>query len=387
MGLVGRLEDLALPDIFQILNLSKKTGKLTLTRREGSGMIIFKEGRIIYAASDSVRDTLGNILICQKHLTENSLMAALELQHRSPEGKRLGTILVEKGFITPELLEQAIRQQIEQVIFEFLTWKTGFFKFDIMDIATEDAIEVDAKDFLLDGGMDPEHLLLEGVRRLDEQEEAAKKGRPAAEVSPPPTPKPPAPEPAKPAPPPRPEQPIPTGPRRAHANLKALLKEVQSPSFTGEITLSIMRYAADVVTRGVLLVLRKDGISGLGQFGVELASGSPDQVVRSIKIPLNEDSLLKTVIDTKNAFQGEVPAGKWNRHLLDLLGGSTPKEAILIPMIVAGKVVVIFYGDDAGTGRPVGDVEGLEFLMAQASLAMEKSVLEKRLQSLEGKTS
>ena len=168
MGLVGQLEDLALPDIFQILSLSRKTGRLTLTRREGSGMIIFKEGLVIYAASDSVRDTLGNILVCQRHLTENALMAALEIQHSSPNGKRLGIILVEKGFVTPEVLEHAVRHQIERVIFDFLTWEAGFFKFDILDIKNEEDFQVDTKDFLFKAGINPQYLVLEGMRRLDE---------------------------------------------------------------------------------------------------------------------------------------------------------------------------------------------------------------------------
>ena len=131
MGLVGRLEDLALPDIFHIISLTRKTGKLTLTRREGTGVVIFKNGEVIYAASDSVRDTLGNILVCQKLITESILTAALEAQHRSPTGKRLGTLLVEKGYLTKETLEKVVRQQIEKVIYEFLSWKNGFFKFDV----------------------------------------------------------------------------------------------------------------------------------------------------------------------------------------------------------------------------------------------------------------
>ena len=73
MGLSGKLEHLGLPDVFQILHLSKKSGRLLLTRREGAGMIIFREGQIIYAASDSVRDTLGNILVSEKALTEEQL--------------------------------------------------------------------------------------------------------------------------------------------------------------------------------------------------------------------------------------------------------------------------------------------------------------------------
>ncbi len=109
MGLVGRLEDLGLPDIFQIISLTKKTGKLTLTRREGTGVIIFRDGQIIYASSDSTRETLGNILVSQKLITESTLIAAMEVQHRSPTGKRLGTLLVDKGYLTEETLEKVIR--------------------------------------------------------------------------------------------------------------------------------------------------------------------------------------------------------------------------------------------------------------------------------------
>jgi hypothetical protein len=56
MSLVGRLEDLALPDIFQIISLSKKTGTLIVRSRKGTGMVVFLNGQVIQAASDSIRD-------------------------------------------------------------------------------------------------------------------------------------------------------------------------------------------------------------------------------------------------------------------------------------------------------------------------------------------
>lgn len=102
MSMVGRREDLALPDVLQIL----------------------------YAASDSVWETLGNILLCQKHLPEPTLTAALEAQHRSPDSPLLGAPLVERGDITREVLERCVRQQIEGVIFEFRTWQEGFCTFE-----------------------------------------------------------------------------------------------------------------------------------------------------------------------------------------------------------------------------------------------------------------
>ena len=393
MGLVGRLEDLALPDIFQILSLSKKTGKLTITRREGTGVIVFKNGQIIYAASDSVRDTLGNILVCQKLITESTLMAALEAQHRSPDGKRLGAILVEMGYLTKETLEKVIRQQIEKVIYEFLTWKSGFFKFELMDVPDGDEVEVDAKDFLLKAGLSAEYLVLEGLRKLDELERERKLARDQAEVqgcrgaeviSPAPlllrssvsSLSSPVSSPAQKAPQPSPG-------KQTLSTLKAVLSEIRSPSFTGEITLTIMRYAAEIVNRGVLFVLRKDGIAGMGQFGIDLRGASADERVRNIKIPLDQPSVLAEVIETRQTSRGKLQKTFWNDYLVEQLGGSVPEEVVAVPMIVSGTVVVIFYGDNLPKDQPIGEIDGLELLMIQAGLAMEKSLLEMKIKNFE----
>ncbi|MCI0484684.1 MAG: DUF4388 domain-containing protein, partial [candidate division NC10 bacterium] len=78
MGFAGRFE-LSVPDILQILSLGKKTGKLRLSRLGNAGEILFKNGKVIYATCDATRSTLGQLLISQKHLTEDALMDALEL--------------------------------------------------------------------------------------------------------------------------------------------------------------------------------------------------------------------------------------------------------------------------------------------------------------------
>ncbi len=98
MSLVGRLEDLALPDIFQIISLSKKTGTLIVRSRKGTGMVVFKSGQVIQAASDSIRDSLGNILVSQGMLDEASLSRALALQKQKSDTP-LGMILVEIGAV------------------------------------------------------------------------------------------------------------------------------------------------------------------------------------------------------------------------------------------------------------------------------------------------
>ncbi|MBI4392047.1 MAG: DUF4388 domain-containing protein [candidate division NC10 bacterium] len=356
MGLSGRLEQLGLPDVFQILHLSKKSGRLALTRREGAGMIIFRHGQILYAASDSVRDTLGNILVTQKALTEQQLLTALEEHHSGPEGKRLGTILVERGWITQEVLERAVREQIERVIHEFLTWETGFFRFEPLELADEGEITVDVQDFLLRSGLNPENVLLDGLKLLGERRKGG-------------------------------ERPTAPGGRAGEApavnltSLKQLLLEMRSPACTGEVSLMVLRYAAQHLRRGVLLMVRRDALTGLSQFGLSLPEGSPDERVRDLRVPLDAPSLLKDVVESQASFVGPIPKGKVHQRFLKQIGGLTPVDAVVVPMLVNGRVVVVFYGDNAPEKRPVGPADGLEVVMAQAGLTMEKNLLERKMQA------
>ncbi len=535
MGFAGRFE-LTVPDILQILSLSRKTGKLTLSRLENSAELLFKNGMVIFAACDSTRHTLSNILISQKHLTESALMAALELQHLSSDNKRLGAILIEKGIITHRVLQEALRYQIEQVISELLTWENGFFRFDMLEIATDEGVAIDVGELLGKAGMRPGLLFLDGTHRLDDRREAEMprpepveaarpepldpaRGKPVegrveerierprprpevladliegqwqgerppwikSEALPSPTPDPtltirmveitPRPEPverARPepldpardkpfdsargkpveeprslAPEPRPRPELVEGPPRSAPEVPfppapAVIVRTPAPSvptastlpsrtspavpaaetpqgvtraakeqqippsaapsgtrpegplldfepsrITDEIMLSspiapwvlVMHLAADVVSRGVLLFVRNDGITGHDQFGVGGVRESGDERIINIKIPWNEPSILAATIHARTSYRGKIGPGKWNDYFMGQLGGQRPNEALIIPIIVAGKVVAIFYGDDAGTGTPLGDVQRLQALIGQTFSAVEASILEKR---------
>ena len=188
MSLVGRLEDLALPDIFQIISLSKKTGTLVVRSRKGTGMVVFKSGQVIQAGSDTIRDSLGNILISQGLIAQADLTSALAAQKASPD-KHLGMLLVEIGATTPKVIEDVVRQQIEEIISDLLAWEEGFFNFELGEIAPKDTIEVNTQDFLLKAGISAEYLLMESTRLLDEKrKDKSRKGGPAA--APKPAPKP-----------------------------------------------------------------------------------------------------------------------------------------------------------------------------------------------------
>src|SRR5204862_5718123 len=69
-------------------------------------------------------------------------------------------ILVSLGAITPRELQRQIRFQIEEVVFELMSWQEGYFSFTegtLTDLPTEAIVRIPT-----------EALLMEGARRIDE---------------------------------------------------------------------------------------------------------------------------------------------------------------------------------------------------------------------------
>ena len=375
MSLVGRLEDLALPDIFQIISLSKKTGTLIVRSRKGTGMVVFKNGQVIQAANDGVRDSLGNILVSQGMLNEAALSQALAQQKKFPD-KPLGMILVEMGSVPAQTLETVIRKQIEEIIYDLLSWEEGFFNFELGETAPKDKIEIDTQEFLLKSGLNAEYLLMEGTRILDEK----RKDMPKQAASPAPPVHHESYEPAKEEFRERIEK---EEPRKEITILKSMFDELRFPTATSEVTLLILRYASEFVNRAVLFMVKKDEVRGLGQFGIELKGASPDQVVRNIKIPLNKPSLFSSVLETRRGCHGPIEANEANTYLANELGGAMPESIMAIPLVVNGKVALIVYGDNLPERKPLGGMDTLEIFMNQAGMALEKALLQNRLTELQ----
>lgn len=374
MSFVGRLEDLALAEILQMLAVSGKTGKLVLTRRDGEGLLVFKDGKIIYAASNSAREAFGNILVCRHLVSEEALTDALKRQHRSREEKRLGTILVEMGAVSATQLEEVLRAQTEKVVHELLEWRGGFFKFDALDIPERGEVAVDARDFIMEGGLTAEQLAYSASQRAAQKEADAVEFDFGSEA---------------PSAPPSGSSPAlitDDGQAPTLATLKSLMAELRSPTFTGELTSRLLHFAATLVRRAVFFSLGRDGIRGMGQVGVEVDGRPGDDSVRSIRIPLDEPSVLADVVERRETFRGQMGYNKSDDLLIQHLGGEAPFEVVVVPMLVNGQVVGLLYGDNPVADGPIGSVDGLELLMLEAGLAMEKTALEIRLRSLQERT-
>jgi hypothetical protein len=158
--LQGNLSEFSLPNVFQLVKMSAKTGALSIQREKESGKIFFKEGLIYFAFCQPSTMPLGERLVKAGHITSKQLKQALVEQSQSNKKGRIGQILLEHGYIDRPTLESAVRAQIEDATFNFFGWNEGEFSFEA-DEKIDDDILVE---------MNVESVIMEGVRRLDEWE-------------------------------------------------------------------------------------------------------------------------------------------------------------------------------------------------------------------------
>jgi tetratricopeptide (TPR) repeat protein len=160
MAIEGPLKELSIQDVLQLLDLAHKTGVLTIRSEtlDDEAIVHFSKGAIVFAVRRRSTRRLGQMLIRAGRLTQRELDSALELQRRDPT-RRLAEILLEMGSITEEELEKQLRFQMEETIYEVMSWSEGYFKF-------EERAEV-AQHRLL-ARVRVESLLMEGARRIDE---------------------------------------------------------------------------------------------------------------------------------------------------------------------------------------------------------------------------
>jgi CheY-like chemotaxis protein len=169
MSLVGNLEDLGLGDILQIVSLSRKSGILTLQSLNREGTIYFLNGQVIRAMSSVFPENLGHLLLQRNLVDGPTLKKALRMQRESEGKVRIGEVLTRHFGISVDEIDGIVREQIEKTVYNFFGWSEGTFSFELGDSGELATSRLDPLQFMLDQGLNPQWLAMEGSRILDEK--------------------------------------------------------------------------------------------------------------------------------------------------------------------------------------------------------------------------
>ena len=169
MSLVGNLEDLGLGEILQIVSLSRKSGVLQLNSLDREGRVIFHDGQVIRASASTFPENIGDLVIRAGMVDIVTLKKALVIQHERDDGRRIGDILVSDFGVDREAIDTVVREQVEKIVYSFFSWDEGAFSFELGDPGELASTTLNPLQFMLDSGLNPQWLAMEGSRILDEK--------------------------------------------------------------------------------------------------------------------------------------------------------------------------------------------------------------------------
>jgi hypothetical protein len=123
----GDLARTPLPEVLGTIERYSAPGTIECRRGREAKNIFIDGGRIIWATSNSLADSLGCRLVEQGKIPRESLDESV--RRLRAEGKRQGAILVDMNLLEPKELFVAVREQVQAIVWSIFEWSEGEVQF------------------------------------------------------------------------------------------------------------------------------------------------------------------------------------------------------------------------------------------------------------------
>jgi hypothetical protein len=109
-----------------------------------------------------------------------------------------------------------------------------------------------------------------------------------------------------------------------------------------------------------------------------MRNNRPIAGMKDLQISLSSPSVLKVVTEGKSFYLGAIPDSTGNSLIISGMGGDTPSSALLVPMMLMGRVVSIVYVE--GGKEPLANrLADLQKLVGKVSMAFEILILKNKI--------
>ena len=160
VALQGSLGVFKLPDVLTFFNSVKKTGMLTISNEGREAYVFCREGAVVYAASNQESLRLATLLLRRRYISKEQADTIDDLMLHS--GGRFGDVAVKHGVVSAQHLDEYLKIQVAEVLYDAFLWKDGAFAFYEGFDLPSDAVTI---------SVDLPNLIMEGARRIQEWEE------------------------------------------------------------------------------------------------------------------------------------------------------------------------------------------------------------------------
>jgi len=161
MALKGNLRDFSITQLLNLIHIARKTGTLFVEGASEKALLSFKEGKLAFAQVGQEDTRLASILYKGKKLSA-AQHNAIQTRAGNMSDKELGLLLINARIVSQQDIINCIQQNCLNVVNRIFSWGEGLFRFDNDSLPGDDRILV---------RINLENIILEGSRRLKEQEQ------------------------------------------------------------------------------------------------------------------------------------------------------------------------------------------------------------------------
>ena len=155
MANVGSLARVALPEILKRIALNELSGSLEAMSGKTARTIYFDRGFVVFTASTSKQDRLGQCLLDAGRLTEHELELAARLM--SSRRRRIGQAIVAAGLLTEDELGRELACQARRIATAIYAQKKGMYRFEQQECPIPMELRLSLSMY---------RLQLEGIRKM-----------------------------------------------------------------------------------------------------------------------------------------------------------------------------------------------------------------------------
>lgn len=152
----GYLRNYRLSSMLVYLNRNRVTGTLAITSQGIIKRVFLQKGTAVFASSNYEDDRLGEMLVKVGLITMQQYDEAVK--QRAVTHKRVGSILVELGYLSPKDLFWGVKYQVQEIIYSLFKLRDGHYEFEEGGVPSE-VITLD---------LSMANIILEGLRRVDD---------------------------------------------------------------------------------------------------------------------------------------------------------------------------------------------------------------------------
>ena len=178
MPLQGNIKDFSTTQLFNLVNLSRRTGTLTIYEGVSTGerdamggekkkagkeraRVTFKNGKLVHAKLADQDSRLVTVLNKAGKLTAEQAKRIRERAKQTSD-KALAMLLINANYVSQGDIVASIQQHMLDVVYNLMTWNEGPFRFADNEMPSNDHILVP---------VDLENVIIEGARRIRENEQ------------------------------------------------------------------------------------------------------------------------------------------------------------------------------------------------------------------------